>query len=325
MKTMSMHSHLVRRFSFLLALVATLFIPLVSFGATGSIISGAFIIKPAKVELTLAPGEKKETTLTLSNNTPLPLHVDISFEDVGANMQASPDDEPVKLLGTQGGEYSLHDLFSISRSSFDLLSGKEVEVPVSIAIPRDAEAGGRYGSVVFTFHPVAPPGAPQPANVAIESRIATLFFVRVSGDAKEEGKLVAFGLFNNARSVSAPSSDHPLRFQVAYENTGNVHLDPYGGMTLSSFFGNKKIVPIDPWVVLPGATRMREVSISDLPVGYYHARIELNRGYKDVVDDREVSFWVLPTARQLFFSLIAMLLLALLVRKSLRISKNRAF
>ena len=322
---MNMHSYLVRRFFFPSVLVLTLLVPVVSFAATEGVSSGAFIIKPAKVELSIAPGEKKETILTLSNDTALPLHVDVSFEDVGPNMQVSPNDDPVKLLGTKGGEYSLRDLFSISHSSFDLLSGKEVQVPVSITIPKDMEPGGRYGSVVFTFHGVTVPGTQQPANIAIESRIATLFFVRISGEAKEEGKLVAFGLFNNARSVVTPSSEQPLRFQVAYENTGAVHLDPYGGITLSPFWGNKRTVPIDPWVVLPGATRMREVSIDDLSVGYYHAHIELNRGYKDIIDNADVSFWVLPTMGHSLFFVIVIFFFLLLARKSLRISKNRAF
>ena len=325
-RKMNMHTSLVRRFFFPFAIMGLFCAPLFSSAQTENMPSGAFIIKPAKVELVVLPGEKKESILTLSNNTALPLHVDISFEDVAPSLQSSPSDDPVKLLGTHGGEYTLKDLFGVSRSSFDLLSGKEVRVPVTVSIPKDVEAGGKYGSVVFTFHPVTAPGDPQSANVAIESRVATLFFVRISGDAKEKGKLVAFGLFNNAKSVSSPSPENPLHFQVAYENTGNVHLNPYGRVTLVPFFGSDQVILIDPWVVLPGATRMRELVVTNaLSIGYYRAHIELNRGYNDIVDDEEVSFWILPSAQNFSFFIVIALIIGLLVRRSLRISKHRAF
>lgn len=323
---MNMRIPFVRRFFFLWALVGFFSVPLFSFAQTGALPSGAFIIKPAKAEIVLAPGESKETILTLSNNTALPLRIDVSFEDVAPSEQVSPTDEPVKLLGKNGGEYTLRELFSVPKYSFDLLSGKEVRVPVSITIPRDVTAGGRYGSVVFTFRPVMTPGAVQSANIAIESRIATMFFVRISGETKEEGRLARFGLFNDARSVQAPSSENPLKFQVAYENTGDVHLNPYGRITLAPFFGSERVIQIDPWVVLPGATRMREVAMADeLPIGYYRAHIELNRGYADIVDEEEVSFFVLPTPKDGIFFVTIFVILALLVRRSLRISRNRAF
>ena len=323
---MNMRIPFVRRFFFLWALVGFFSAPLFSFAQTANVPSGSFVIKPAKAEIVLAPGESEETVLTLSNNTALPLRIDVSFEDVAPSKQASPTDEPVKLLGKNGGEYTLRDLFSVPKYSFDLLSGKEVRVPVSVTIPRDVTAGGRYGSVVFTFRPIMTPDVVQSANIAIESRIATMFFVRISGETKEEGKLVRFGLFNDARSARVPSKEDPLKFQVAYENTGDVHLNPYGRITLIPFFGDEHAVLIDPWVVLPGATRMREVVMTDtLSVGHYRAHIELNRGYADIVDEEEVSFFILPTAKDVIFSVAIFIILALFVRRSLRISRNRAF
>lgn len=323
---MNMHTPLVRWFFFPSVIVSFFCTPFLALAQTTSTPSGAFIVKPAKTELVIAPGESKESILTLSNATALPLHVDVSFEDVVPSTQVLPSDEPIKLLGKHGGEYALQNFFSVSRPSFDLLSGKEVRVPVSISIPKDVEAGGRYGSVVFTFRPVMTPGAPEPANVAIESRVATLFFVRISGLAKEEGKLVAFGLFNNAKSAGTPSPLHPLQFQVAYENTGNVHLNPYGRITLIPFLGSEQVTPIDPWAVLPGATRMREVAVTNaLSIGHYRAHIELNRGYKDIVDEEEVSFWILPSMQDTLFFVVIVMILALLIRRSLRISRNRVF
>ena len=44
---------------------------------------------------------------------------------------------------------------------------------------------------------------------------------------------------------------------------------------------------------------MREVVVTDaLSIGRYHADIELNRGYKDIVDEEEVIFGCCPTRKE---------------------------
>ncbi len=288
--------------------------------------SGAVVVRPAKAEATLLPGEEKRVMIRVGNGTPSPIHVEASFEDVAPNTQTSARDNPVKLLEGTKGVYSLKELLDIPDASFDVLTGKEVEVPVTIRIPKDAEPGGRYGSVVFRFSSIAHSGSGG-ANVALESRIAALLYVRIAGEVKEEGKLVAFGLFNNAKTTMSPSLDAPLRIQVAYENTGAVHLNPYGRITLHSFFGGMfgetHILPIDPWAVLPGATRMREIDMTEpLAPGYYRLHLEENRGYKDIVDEQEVSFWVLPSRGAAGIGIIFFLILLLIIRKSLRLSRH---
>lgn len=284
--------------------------------------SGAFIVSPAKSELILAPGETKTVEITLSNGTTQPLTVNASYADVSATTQAVPSDNPIKL-GVGVAAQSLSQSIEFSKQSFDLLSGKAVTIPVTITIPKGSVPGGKYGSVVFAFHPGIA-GAPfLPTNIAIESRIASVFYVRVSGEVKEEGSLSAFGLFNDARTTPSPSKDQPLRLQVAFENKGDVYLNPYGRITISGMFRDAKVLIVDPWAVLPSATRMREIDMLEpLIPGYYHAHLELNRGYKDVVDERDVSFWVLPSFIGWVIGLTVLVLLFLLIRRSLTLSRH---
>jgi hypothetical protein len=284
--------------------------------------NGAVVVRPAKTEVLILPGEQQQVMIRVGNSTPAPLHVEASFEDIAPNAQTSAVDDPVKLLDEGSGVYSLKDLLSIPQTSFDVLTGKEVEVPITIRIPKNAEPGGRYGSVIFRFSPLVPSGGAG-ANVALESRIASLIYVRILGDVNEEGKLVAFGLFNNAKTAMSPSLDVPLRMQVAYENTGAVHINPYGRIVISGMLGKAHVLPIDPWAVLPGATRMREIDMTEpLTPGYYTAHLELNRGYEDIIDERKVSFWVLPNKEQTFIGLILLIGLLLLLRTSLRLSRH---
>jgi hypothetical protein len=285
--------------------------------------TGAFIVSPAKQELTLRPGETKTINLTLMNGTSYPLTITGSYEDVVTTRQSSPSDDPVKLSRATEGKDSLSSLINFPMRPFDLLSGKEIEIPVTITLPRDSVPGGRYGSVVWTFNVIAKPGQVSPANVALKSRIATLFFIRVEGNIHEEGQLVSFGTFNDETRVAEPASSSPLRFELSYENRGNVYLDPYGRVTVSGMFSDPKVLFVDPWAVLPGAIRMREIDLfAPLMPGFYHAHLELNRGYKDIVDERDVTFWVMPSVTEWVVGCILLLLLTLLIRRSLSLSRH---
>jgi hypothetical protein len=280
------------------------------------------IVRPAKAEVTLSAGEERRVTFTVSNGTGEPLRARVSFEDIAANEQGSAIDDSVRLLGEAMGVHSLKDTLLVTQSSFELQTGMEISVPVTIRIPKGVEPGGRYGSVVFHFSKLADAENPE-ANISLEGRIATLLYVRISGDVLEEGKLAAFGLFNNAKTTKSPTILDPLRMQVAYQNTGSVHLNPYGRITVRSIFGNTHILTIDPWAVLPGATRMREIDMTEALIpGFYTAHLELNRGYKDIVDEQTVTFFVVPSpSGWVIFSLFFVFLIWLL-RRSLQLSRH---
>ena len=301
----------------------------VLFGVTGTSAfaqtapSGTFVVRPAKAEVAIAPGETQTVLLRLSNGTPIPLHIETSFEDVASQTQTSPVENPIQLLGETTGAYSLKDALSVSRTSFDLLSLKDVVVPIQISIPKNALPGGRYGSVVFLFRPAISGNTAENSNVAVESRVAVLLYVRITGSVKEEGKLAAFGIFNDARIVSAPSQQSPLRFQVAYENTGDVYLNPHGKVVVKGMFGRTETLEVDPFAVLPSQIRMREIDLfAPLSLGYYSAELTLSRGYGETIDTKQVHFFVLPTGGVLLVILGAGVLLFFLIRRSLRLSRG---
>jgi hypothetical protein len=314
----------MRRVSFFVACLGfTFLVPSVAIGSEPAIASGAFVVRPAKLEIALPPGGTVTRMLTLSNGTALPLAVAVSFEDIAPQAQTSAVDDPIALLGTQTGTHSLKEFVSTKEKTLSILSGQTIEVPIVVRAPISASPAGHYGSVVLTFTPVLSLGASQRESVAIESRLATLFFVRIEGEVREEGKVVEFGLFNGAQTTRSPNEDTPLRFQVAYENTGSVHLNPYGRLSLKSMLGKTSTVVIDPWAVLPGGVRMREIDVHEpLSVGYHTATLEQNRGYKDIVDTYTVHFWVIPTIEQTILIVFGFILLSWLIRRSLSLSKH---
>src|SRR5665811_1832856 len=72
-------------------------------------------------------------------------------------------------------------------------------------------------------------------------------------------------------------NEKPDGFEIAFKNTGNVHLVPYGTITIKNMFGKViQTLPVDAYFVLPDSTRYREImwtkDFSIGPVSYTHLR-----------------------------------------------------
>jgi hypothetical protein len=171
-------------------------------------------------------------------------------------------------------------------------------VPVTISIPLDAEPGELDGAVMMAASATGDLTTQAPAGYAANSikivtRVGVLFFVRVKGNALESELLKSFttnkGFYEQG----------PAIFAITAQNTGNVHLSPYGTIVVKNMFGktvDTRVVPA--WFVLPKASRTRQITWnSSYLFGKYTATLSMNRGYlgkTDVVDAKNISFWVIP-------------------------------
>lgn len=253
---------------------------------------GDFVLSPGKVELTIPPGESKTVMLDVANRMADTKLFIIDIEDIGGSKNV---EQPVVLLGDDRGPYSLKDYISIEKTRFDLVPNHRALVPVTISVPPDAEPGGMYGSVLVRTVTKEAKAAdevnPVPQS-AIVSRIGTLFFITVPGDVEAEGKLLEF----KTKSDTNWFEKGPVDFQILYENTGSVHLNPYGELRVTNMFGEEVgFVELQPWFTLPGSLRLREVAWNrEMLYGKYTAVLQLNRGYGDLIDEAQVTFWVIP-------------------------------
>jgi hypothetical protein len=166
---------------------------------------------------------------------------------------------------------------------------------VTVSVPADAEPGGRYGSVlVTTLSRKAEAGDTSGAapSSAIVSRVGTLFFLTIPGDTLTEGALQDFATVGDKHIYT----EGPVNFQILFENTGDLHLNPYGEIRITNMFGEEvSFIELDPWFSLPQSLRSREVSWDrELLVGKYTATAQINRGYDDIIDTQSLTFWVLP-------------------------------
>ncbi len=250
-----------------------------------------FVVGPGKYEVFLKPGETRTFTLTVANRMGDDRPFFLSVEDVKGDPTGK---EPVVLLGNDRGPYSLRDWVKPAVWKLTIPHGKKAIIPVRIAVPSDAEPGGYYGSLLVSTQ--SKDAAAQTEAIAgaakVVARIGVLLFVRVPGEVREEGSLVAFSL-KEGRKVWRHSD--PMTFLISFRNDGTVHLNPSATITIRNLLGrrvNEIVVPA--WYVLPQSLRTREVAW-EVPywLGRYTATLTLNPGYeKGAIQTATVTFWV---------------------------------
>jgi hypothetical protein len=258
----------------------------------GQDVVGDFVVGPGKFELELAPGESKTVEVIVSNRMGQRELFEFQTEDAEGSADGSA---AVNLLGERVGPYSIKDFITVPYKKFYLEHGQRVRIPVTVTIPADAEPGAWYGSLLtlITSDPnLDDPTSGAKPGTAIISRIGTLFFVTSPGDIDREGAMVDFSTISGNKVFL----QGPIDFGVTFENTGSVHLSPYGRITITNLIGESVgTVDMQPWFVLPKSLRTKELSWNrDLLIGRYTATVQLNRGYDDIVDELSFTFWVFP-------------------------------
>lgn len=254
-----------------------------------------FVVGPTKHEFFLEPGQTGSVELSVMNRLGREMQFQVNVEDFTGSYDP---EQTVVLLGDTKGPYSLRDYVKPEITEFTLSHGQKIYFKVEVAIPEDAEAGGRYGAVVVSTNPSPPALAGQPeaatSGIQIKTRIASLFFVRVPGEVQEQGFLKNFQLENPPKYGFYNRG--PIEFGIAFQNDGSVHLVPYGIIEVRNLLG-KKVgeTKVDPYFAMPSSLRTRKVTW-DKPwlFGRYKAALFLNRGYGDIVDQMSVNFWVIP-------------------------------
>lgn len=267
-----------------------------------------FVVGPGKVELTLRPGESRVVEVTVANRMGNDRTFTLAAEDF---VGSSKPDETITLLGNDHSPYTLRDFLLPEVSEFTIQSGTRARIKVTVSVPKDAEPGGRYGSVLVGTVSVPQSGSAGVAGgTAIVSRIGVLFFITVPGEVAQSGTLTDFDTITKRHFF-----DHgPIAFSLSYENTGNIHQNPYGVIDIANLSGKSIAqIPVDPWYAMPQSLRIREVNWDRAFLfGRYVATARINRGYGDIVDERSTVIWVLPWKIMLGIVLGLALLVALM-------------
>lgn len=282
-----------------------------------------FVLEPGKVEIFANPGETVTKSITVTNRAASRVSFKIEIEDfVGSDKQ----DMPVILLGDEKSPYSFKDNVIPEVGTFTLEPGGTITIPIRISVPVNAQPGGFYTSVLVSNQPsvdLQSQTSGAEGKTKIISRVGTLFFVRVNGVALESGSLEDL-------RVTPPTKDLPdiYTFDILFKNDGNVHLVPFGWVTVINTFG-KEVgkIPVDAYFAMPKSVRYRSVEWkAPFLLGRYTATVELNRGYgSSLIDSKSIAFWVIPwkiTVTTLVILLVIFLLFYTFFKKFKLVSKQ---
>jgi len=255
----------------------------------GQINVGDFVVGPGRTEIELKPGETVIQEITITNRISDGRTFKLEVEDIYGS------DDPrnsVALVGDGYGPYSVRDYISFPKDTVTLALGERARIPVVVTIPPNAEPGGYYGSVlVSTVRTPDATGDIGPRSPII-ARVGSLFFLTVAGETVRAGE---------TKEVSTITKDWwyeegPIELGILYENTGSIHLNPYGEVSITNMFGEEVgFVELEPWFVLPASLRLREITWDrEFLLGRYTVTARVNRGYDDIVDEVSTTFWVMP-------------------------------
>lgn len=276
-----------------------------------------FVLGPGRTEVVMDRGGEATREIIITNRLGSEMKFKVEIEDFVGSRDV---EQNINLLGLQKGPYSLRDYLFPDVMEFTLQHGERIFLPVKISIPSDARPGGLYGAVIITTEPVSAPGEKNTAQIRTITRLGSLFFVRVNGEAIEEGRLVDF------TADKAWYEKPPVIFKITSENNGNVHLANSGKIEIKNLLGRVVgSIAIQPYFVLPDSLKAKEARWEKgLMLGRYMATIALNMGYKDKIDYKTVIFWVLPWKVIAVFLIIAVLIASLItwIAKNFKITRK---
>lgn len=259
----------------------------------------ALEIAPPLITLSVDPGQIVTTKINIRNISGGNLIVSGQIND----FVAAGEDGTPKLLTEEtkltNNPYSIVSWVS-PMPELNLATNQMKALPVTIIVPKDASPGGHYGVVRFTGTPPDLEGT----GMSLSASLGSLIMLRVSGDVKEEMSLTDFYVSQNGNKGWFFETA-PLVINQKITNSGNVHEQPMGTVTIADMFGNKlatlgvnKVTP--PGNVLPDSTRLftenldKSVIGNKMLFGRYTAELSVKYGDKNETITKTITFWVIP-------------------------------
>ena len=236
-------------------------------------------VSPPSQEITVEPGDKKVITAKIRNISNQTYPVTVRIE----NFVANGDEGQVALEAADVN--SISSWAKISPKTFSLAPGESQEVTATVSIPKKGIAGGQYGSFIFSVK-----GKEEGNAAAVAQEVGSLFLIRVNGDVDE--RLTLLNL-----SAKDFSEYGPVPLTMKFENTGNVHVKPYGLINITDMFGQRVTDIVVPGKnVLPGSVRNIESTLDrKFLIGKYKATAIMYYGTtKNHTLTAEASFIVIP-------------------------------
>ncbi len=296
--------------------IGTKFISLISLICLISLIQpsyaqehAGFAVSPPSFEINANPDDLIKNTIKIENLS----SGDISIKTEARNFVAYGEGGQVSLTDEESS-FSISKWVKIDKDTFTISPKSFALVSFELQVPKNAEAGSHYGAIVFSTVPDSKSGQ-NSATVAQE--IGSLILVKLPGNTYENAKLISF------EPLTQFFKDPNITLNYLIENTGNVHIKPYGFITITNIFGGKtKSIEIKGHNILPGSKRLVSQDFKLDGIGPYKADLNLlySGGGRLIRGQTQFVALNLPKLKTVLIILGILILVYLVLRKRI----NRA-
>ena len=275
----------------------------------------ALKISPVRTDLEIKPGETKTIDVYVQNITSanIKLHAIVNDFTAGKDESGTPN---ILLDENKFAPIRSFKKYVAPIGDFDVKPNEQHNVKVTIAIPKDAAAGGYYGAVRFE-----PAGSSSNQSLSLSASVGSLVLVTVPGDLKEQANIASLDVrkidpkTNQESAGSFFTNGKYLFGAVRIENKGNIQVQPFGkvllkksGKTLASYEINNTTPRGN---VLPDSIRKFEFDVSKNVGAFGKYTLEANLGYgtKGELLTATKTFYIVPVPVMITLGAILLVIL----------------
>lgn len=255
----------------------------------------ALEIAPPLIYLSVNPGQTVTTPIYIRDISSGDLIVSGQVNDFVA---AGESGTPKIILNSDSNNPYTMKSWVVPPASLLLIPRQIKTLTLTINVPANASPGGHYGVIRFTATPPSLKGT----GVSLSASLGALMLVTVSGKITQHLSVQSFTV-NNSGNTGSFFESGPVNFVEQLKNTGNVHLQPVGQVSVIDMFGKKLAavnVNLPPGNILPASTRQFSQPLNSSVIGnkmlfgHYTANLKVTYGTSHIVLTDSVGFWVIP-------------------------------
>jgi len=274
----------VKRFFISLSVLAILGLGLF-FPSSTKAVSQGIQISPFNYSYEIKPGDSVSAQLIISNVTDQAMDYVLETEnfkdvsDVGAPSFGGTDELEL-------GVTTLKDWITIPVANREglIAAGDKKTIDFTIEIPVGADPGGHYAALFAKQITKTPEGK---SVLGVQNRVGALIFVTVPGNVTKGAEISEFTFTKFFWKDLA-------EFTMKVKNTGSVHYDSKGKVTLTSLIGKTSEVDMGTHTIIPKFSRSYAGTWANkYPFGYYKVNGTATDGNGQLVSISG-ALWALP-------------------------------
>jgi hypothetical protein len=267
--------------------------------------TGGIAVHPSNFDITAVPNQNSTGVITVDNLTSQPMQILVNLR----NFTAQGEEGSVNLTA-EDTTYSLAKWIKVEPATVEIKAHSSQDFTFTIEVPKNAEPGGHFGSVVFT---TAPSKDLKGSGAALSQEVASLILFKIPGSTKEQAMLESFTTDKSFYEFG------PVTFNARVKNEGGVHIAPAGSIVVKGWFGQKFIVPLEMRNVLPDATRKIPATLKNkLLFGKFTATLIATYGTQGQQLYQSTGFSAFPVR----YGVIALIILIVLYLGRKRIARS---